>query len=60
MTRSKLLESKVISDLDLSAIAKDLMGDLDISEIGVRLVGISAYKISPMSEASSIFDWMNE
>jgi len=60
VTRSKLLESKVISDLDLSAIAKDLMGDLDISEIGVRLVGISAYKISPMSEASSIFDWMNE
>lgn len=60
VTRSKLLENKMVSELDLSALAKDLLDGLDLIEKGIRLIGISAYKISPLSETSSIFDWMNE
>jgi DNA polymerase-4 len=60
ITRSKLLNSPVSDVKTLLDNALEMLLEIDVSKKGVRLIGLSTYKLSEHPESSNVFDWMND
>lgn len=60
ITRSKLLSTPTADAKALRECAWQMLREIDVSKKGVRLIGLSTYKLSSHPETSDIFDWMKD